>query len=339
MLSRAFAVMYVVTQVEVATTLALNTYGTEVALVMVLVIMNLVFAKITPFKSVFLTGHFPVLPNILALVFIALVSQWSTLLLVVSFLVSAVLRYLSVVPAIRKQFFVGGDPSHGQFPTALVMHSGYVGKLFAKKNDGGGREGSQGALESSSLQGLVFRAFMIVLFYVVTYCMPCHHHLATPLQTTSHSPATLVTIAVDLALPAGLQFAAGMSVLAYGVRQFIADYAAFVGISEKLIPDARPAVDCPAIFPFAPNAVNTGFIGSFRRSCCNGTYGCIPQPNHHDSRSRHLLSAVLAAFVVTLTVDGAVLFLAPSWLVSLTAGPLVLYPAFAQLGIAEASFP
>lgn len=55
-----------------------------------------------------------------------------------------------------------------------------------------------------------------------------------------------------------------MSVLVYGVRQFIAEItAAFVGISEKLIPDAKPAVDCPAIFPFAPNAVIIGFIGSF----------------------------------------------------------------------------
>ncbi len=45
-------------QVGGRNSLALNTYGTEVALVMVLgFIMNLVFAKIAPFKSVFLTGQ------------------------------------------------------------------------------------------------------------------------------------------------------------------------------------------------------------------------------------------------------------------------------------------
>ena len=55
-----------------------------------------------------------------------------------------------------------------------------------------------------------------------------------------------------------------MSVLIYGVRQFIAEItAAFVGISEKFIPNSRPAVDCPAIFPFAPTAVLIGFVGSF----------------------------------------------------------------------------
>ncbi len=71
----------VVTPVEVATALALNTYGTEVALVMVLgFIMNLVFAKLTPFKSVFLTGqHFLYFSCVLALVFIALgLPMWVT---------------------------------------------------------------------------------------------------------------------------------------------------------------------------------------------------------------------------------------------------------------------
>ena len=84
MFSRAFAVKGVVTQVEVATALALNTYGTEVALVMVLgFIMNLVFAKVTPFKSVFLTGqHFLYFSCVLALVFIALgLPMWVTIVL------------------------------------------------------------------------------------------------------------------------------------------------------------------------------------------------------------------------------------------------------------------
>ena len=74
MFTRAFQVQGVVTQVEVATALALNTYGTEVAMVFVLgFVMNLVFAKVTPFKAVFLTGqHFLYFAAVLALVFIAL---------------------------------------------------------------------------------------------------------------------------------------------------------------------------------------------------------------------------------------------------------------------------
>ena len=38
---------------------------------------------------------------------------------------------------------------------------------------------------------------------------------------------------------------------------------AFKGISDKLVPDSKPALDCPIIFPYAPNAVLIGFFCSF----------------------------------------------------------------------------
>lgn len=38
---------------------------------------------------------------------------------------------------------------------------------------------------------------------------------------------------------------------------------AFHGISSKLVPDSTPALDCPVVFPYAPNAVLIGFLVSF----------------------------------------------------------------------------
>ncbi|VEB05807.1 transport protein SgaT [Klebsiella pneumoniae] len=38
---------------------------------------------------------------------------------------------------------------------------------------------------------------------------------------------------------------------------------AFQGISQKLIPDSIPAVDCAVFFTFSPTAVVVGFISSF----------------------------------------------------------------------------
>src|SRR5699024_11469617 len=50
-------------------------------------------------------------------------------------------------------------------------------------------------------------------------------------------------------------------IMLYGVRMLINQIIpAFQGISEKLIPNAVPAFDCPIIFNYKPNAVIIGFV-------------------------------------------------------------------------------
>ena len=351
MFSTAFQVNGVVTQVEVATALALNSYGTEVALVMVFgFIMNLVFAKITPFKAVFLTGqHFLYFACVLALVFIALGAP-----AVVTVVLGGIILGIcgAALPSLCQPFvnkLTGTDNiAIGHFNCIGYAFSGYVGKLFSKsagteKDEEPGRE-----LPSflKLFKDFVFSValFMIVLFYIVTIaCYATGHfgdQLATGQAFTSYFGNDLWFVWPFLA---GLKFAAGMSVLIYGVRQFIAEItAAFVGISEKLIPDAVPAVDCPAIFPFAPNAVIIGFIGSF----LGGLVAMALMVAFH-SETIMIPAAGICFFsggtcgVCGYAYGGWKGALLGSFLVGivLCAGPLFLYPAFANLGIGGASFP
>lgn len=53
----------------------------------------------------------------------------------------------------------------------------------------------------------------------------------------------------------------GVYVLMAGVRLLLGEIVpAFRGISMKLVPNAKPALDCPVLFPYSPNAVIVGFI-------------------------------------------------------------------------------
>jgi len=58
-----------------------------------------------------------------------------------------------------------------------------------------------------------------------------------------------------------LGFTAGVLVLLQGVRMLIGEIVpAFKGIADRAIPGARPALDCPVIYPFAPNSLILGLI-------------------------------------------------------------------------------
>lgn len=66
------------------------------------------------------------------------------------------------------------------------------------------------------------------------------------------------------AITSGLSFAGGVYIILSGVRLIIGEIVpAFRGIAEKLVPNAKPAIDCPVVYPYAPNAVLIGFLVSF----------------------------------------------------------------------------
>lgn len=341
----AFGIEGVTTQVELATALALDTYGTEVALVMVLgFVVNLMVAKFTRFKAIFLTGqHFLYFACVIALIFIA-----NDMPILVTVVAGGLLLGFcgAALPSFCQPFMneiTGADNlSMGHFNCVGYAFSGYVGKLIGAM--GGNKEKSDSSNVNMPKFFELFRdfvfsvaLFMVVLFYVAVIACAATGHMDFVLEKCGND------IWFIYPFLQGLQFAAGMSVLIYGVRQFIAEItAAFVAISEKYIPNSKPAVDCPAIFPFAPTAVLIGFVGAFA-----GGLAAMALMVAFDSSVIMIPAAGICFFSGgTCGIFGNVhggwkgAFIG-SFIVgmALTGLPLIMYPAFAQLGIAGASFP
>ena len=235
-------------------------FGTEIGIVMLLAFaINLLVARFTKWKSVFLTGHmlywFP-------FVFIAAgvdAGLTGTKLIVLATVFTA--TYMVVSPNLMRPFVkqVTGDDSFtiGHPTTVLSVISGLLGKALgdkSKSTEDLNIPSSLGFLREVSITGSI----VIALTYIV---------MAFILKANGFDPATVwgyaggKTGAFTYIFTHAIYFGVGVTVMLQGVRMMIAEIVpAFKGIADKIVPNAIPALDVPVIFPYAPNALLIGFI-------------------------------------------------------------------------------
>lgn len=219
---------------------------------------HIMFARITPFRYLYLTGHMIwVHAGAYAILFHSFGLPFVWVVVLASLTLGL---YLTLAPAIAQPFMrkiTGSDDiafGHGQ--TLLNVFCAGVGKLI------GNPENSAEKVEvPDSLT--FFRDIAIstsLVFLVISFAAAALAVLQTGVagfeENISDGQNWLV-----FAILSALGFVAGMLVLLQGVRMLIAEIVpAFRGIGERLIPGARPALDVPVIFPFAPNSLIIGLI-------------------------------------------------------------------------------
>ena len=248
-------------QATTATTVDIGAnYGTQIGIVMVVAfLINILFARFTRWKSVFLTGHmlywFP-------FVFIAAgVDAGLTGGKLIGLATVFTAAYMIISPNLMRPFVkeVTGDDSFtiGHPTTILSVISGLLGKVFGDKSK------STESLKFPKALGF-FREVSITgsITICITYIV-----MAIILSANGFNPGEVWGYAAGKTgiftyiFTHSIYFGVGVTVMLQGVRMLIAEIVpAFKGIADKVVPGAIPALDCPVIFAYAPNALILGFI-------------------------------------------------------------------------------
>ncbi|MGS0972332.1 MAG: PTS ascorbate transporter subunit IIC [Candidatus Izemoplasmataceae bacterium] len=253
----AFNMQGVVPNNEAIVSEALGTYGSATAIIMVIgMAANIIIARFTRLKYIFLTGHHTLyMAAMIAIVLVVAGVDGVLLYVLGGMALGLTMAFFPAIaqPTMRK--ITGNDDiAFGHFSTLTYVLSAEVGKLVGK--------GSKSTEETSFPKGLAFlrdSSIAIALTMMVMYLIVVIIAGPTFTQGLSGGQNWLI-----FAILQAITFAAGVYVVLQGVRLVIAEIVpAFKGFSEKIVPDAKPALDCPVVFPFAPNAVLIGFVVSF----------------------------------------------------------------------------
>ncbi|WP_205526781.1 PTS ascorbate transporter subunit IIC [Bombilactobacillus bombi] len=333
--AKGFHLQGVLPLAEAVTALAQQRFGTVVALVMTLgFVINLVVARLTPMKYIFLTGQHSLYLSALCTIMLKSVGLSNTYIIIIGGLIVGFMS--AAMPAIAqpgmRKVTGGDDIALGHYVSLGYALSSWLGKKFGD---------SEKSTEKMKLPGWlsIFKDYVIgvSITMVIFYYIAAFFAGQSQVEHLSHGVNWLI-----YPLLQGLQFSASLYVIITGVRLLLGEIVnAFVGISEKIIPNAKPALDVPVVFPYAPTATVIGFISAYAAGL--------------------LMMFVFAAFHMPVIIPVAV----PYFFIGATAGvfgnatggwkgciigsfvvgiliavgPSLVYPVLSSIGLKGTAFP
>lgn len=274
--------------VSAVQTSAVGSIGSQIGLVLLFgFVVHLILARITPFKFIYLTGHMIWVHAGAFTILIHSLGFSPVWTVVIASLIDG--AYMTLAPAIAQPFvrkITGNDEvgfAHGQ--TLLNVLAGYLGKFVGKPEDSA--EKSKMPEKLSFFRDIAVSTTLVMMIVSVGVAI-----WAVIVGGTGAFEAPVADGGISdgqqwllFAFMMALQFTAGMLILLYGVRMLIGEIVpAFEGISRRLIPNSKPALDAPVLFAFAPNALLiglvTGLIGQIAGMVLMGAVGWpVPIPS------------------------------------------------------------
>ncbi|AAT75999.1 unknown substrate putative PTS system IIC component [Mesoplasma florum L1] len=251
---------------------AIPEIATIAALMMFIsIVLNIIFAKFSRFKYIFLTGHH----TLFICVAVSTIFHFSGMSLstdVWYFLIvgSAIVSlYMLLSPALTKKYMnhlTGDDKLYiGHANVMGFAIAGGIGGLVGKLKKGNVKSTEEIKFPkwlSVFSNSTVSVAVMMLMLFGVTYASlwgVAGKEQMVALGIIGENDSILVKIILD-----ALIFTAGVEILIFGITTMINELIpALEGISKKLIPGAKMAVDCSVALSYSPTAVLIGFVSSF----------------------------------------------------------------------------
>ncbi|WP_042010933.1 PTS ascorbate transporter subunit IIC [Aeromonas fluvialis] len=331
----AFGIKGVVPNNEAIVSIAQTSFGKEMAMIMFFaMLVNILIARLTPWKFIFLTGHHTLFMSMMVAVILSAGGMSGVPLIAVGSLVVgvAMVFFPAIAHPFMKQITGSDDVALGHFSTCSYVLSALIGAKFGNK-----AHSCEDVQVPKSLLFLrdtpVAISFTMGIIFLVTSAFAGPEFVSSVAKGKHWFMFSLMQ---------SITFAAGVYVILQGVRMVIAEIVpAFKGISDKLVPNAKPALDCPIVFPYAPNAVLIGFLSSFAAGLVGmallylmGLTVIIPGVVPH-----FFVGAAAGVFGnATGGRRGAILGSFANGLLLLTILPVFLLPVLGDLGFANTTF-
>ena len=331
----AFGIKGVVPNNEAIVSIAQTSFGKEMAMIMFFaMLVNILIARLTPWKFIFLTGHHTLFMSMMVAVILSAGGMSGVPLIAVGSLVVgvAMVFFPAIAHPFMKQITGSDDVALGHFSTCSYVLAGWIGAKFGNK-----AHSCEDVQVPKSLLFLrdtpVAISFTMGIIFLVTSAFAGPEFVSSVAKGKHWFMFSLMQ---------SITFAAGVYVILQGVRMVIAEIVpAFKGISDKLVPNAKPALDCPIVFPYAPNAVLIGFLSSFAA-------GLVGMALLYAMGLTVIIPGVVPHFFVGAAAGvfgnatggrrGAILGSFANGLLLLTILPVFLLPVLGDLGFANTTF-
>ena len=256
---QAFDVQGVVPNNEAIVSAALQQYGTATALIMAFgMVANIAIARFTRLKFIFLTGHHTFyMACMIAVILVVAGFEGAQLVLVGALTLGLIMAFFPFIAQPFMRDITGSDEvGFGHFGTVGYVLAGSVGRALRPMKSRSTEEMNLPKNLSFLRDSSVSIALTMMVIYLVLVIAAGQDFVQGQYSKGQNYLVWAVIQAIT--------FAAGVFIILQGVRLILAEIVpAFTGFSQKLVPNARPALDCPIVFPYAPNAVLVGFLASF----------------------------------------------------------------------------